>query len=83
MDPLPGLAFVPALSPRATSLPRVWLHPELLFSPDPPEELAHLMARNAEEGTGFARRSLSPEFGCRLGEMRFKTEILDWLKTSA
>lgn len=76
-------AGTPVLAARAASLPEVWPHPELLFSPDAPEELARLMARAAEEGTGFARRALSPEFGYRLGEMRFSTAISDWLKKTA
>lgn len=73
-------AGAPVLAARAASLPEVWPHPDLLFSPDAPEELAGLLARAASEGDGFAHRVMSPEFGYEAGEARLNAAVTIWLE---
>lgn len=68
------------LAARAASLPEVWPHPELLFSPDEPGELTRLLNRVAGEGAAFARRTMEPQFGHVQGEYRFNAAVSAWWK---
>jgi len=69
----------PLLAARAASLPEIWPHPELLFSPDDPAELTALLDRAALQGTSFAARELSPDSLYPEGEKRFHAALESWL----
>jgi len=70
----------PVLAARSASLPEVWPHPGLLFSPDEPAELTELLGRAAMHGAEFAKHNLSPDYLCTAGEKRFNAAVESWLK---
>jgi glycosyltransferase involved in cell wall biosynthesis len=70
----------PVIAARSASLPEVWPHPELLFSPDDPAELIQLLGRVAESDSHFARRPMESKYTHQAGESYFNQAIERWLQ---
>lgn len=69
----------PVIAARSASLPEVWPHDELLFSPDDPSELIRLLKRVVEEGSAFAHRPMEPQYDHAIGENCFNEAVERWL----
>lgn len=70
----------PVIAARSASLPEVWPHPELLFSPDDPAELMQLLSRVLQSGSQFARRQMEPKYTHQAGELGFNRAIESWME---